>query len=136
MDIDYSQRIPNNIDLAVDRTLQRALEHWQPEFLSWWNEMGPEGSHGYDVYLRTATRRGQGQLSALAESAFDPLARTTRFMLTGTHERDWLATDEDRAFVQSLMGRVVEPGKFASFIMPPSSGINSQPVDAEYVRFG
>ena len=52
--IDYSQKIPNNVDLASDRTLQRALEQWQPNFLSWWGEMGPDGSHSHDVYLRTA----------------------------------------------------------------------------------
>jgi len=55
MSIDYQQKIPNNVDLAGDKTLQRALEHWQPEFLNWWSDMGPEGSHRYDCYLRTAT---------------------------------------------------------------------------------
>ena len=54
MSINYSEKIPNNVDLSSDKTLQRALEHWQPEFLNWWDEMGPEGSQGYDVYLRTA----------------------------------------------------------------------------------
>jgi benzoyl-CoA 2,3-epoxidase subunit B len=53
--INYSDKIPNNVNLAEDRTLQRALEHWQPNYLSWWQDMGPEGAHGYDVYLRTAT---------------------------------------------------------------------------------
>ena len=48
---------------------------------------------------------------------------------------DWLPTAEDRAFVKSLMGRVVEPGKFANWIAPPAIGINRQPVDFEYVRF-
>jgi len=48
--INYSEKIPNNVNLADDRTLQRALEQWQPNFLSWWGDMGPEGSHGYDVY--------------------------------------------------------------------------------------
>src|SRR5205085_295533 len=28
MSIDYSQKIPNNVNLAEDRTLQRALEQW------------------------------------------------------------------------------------------------------------
>ena len=28
--IDYSQKIPNNVDLASDKRLQRALEAWQP----------------------------------------------------------------------------------------------------------
>jgi len=55
MSIDYTQKIPNNVDLASDRTLQRALEQWQPQFLNWWGEVGPEGTSGYDVYLRTAT---------------------------------------------------------------------------------
>lgn len=48
---------------------------------------------------------------------------------------EWLPTDEDRAFVASLMGRVVEPGRFANWIAPPMMGINRQPVDFEYVRF-
>ncbi|SKA16824.1 benzoyl-CoA oxygenase, component B [Enhydrobacter aerosaccus] len=54
MAIDYSQRIPNNVDLASDRRLQRALENWQPGFLDWWKELGPDGSTDFDVYLRTA----------------------------------------------------------------------------------
>ncbi len=53
--IDYAQKIPNNVNLNEDRTLQRALEQWQPSFLSWWDDMGPDGSQNFDVYLRTAT---------------------------------------------------------------------------------
>ena len=53
--INYTDKIPNNVNLSEDRTLQRALEHWQPNYLEWWQDMGPTGSHGFDVYLRTAT---------------------------------------------------------------------------------
>jgi benzoyl-CoA 2,3-epoxidase subunit B len=53
--IDYSSKIPNNVNLQEDRTLQRALEGWLPNYLDWWQDMGPSGSHGFDVYLRTAT---------------------------------------------------------------------------------
>jgi benzoyl-CoA 2,3-dioxygenase component B len=56
--IDYTERIPNNVDLASDRRLQRALEAWQPKFLSWWNDMGPT-MHTEDVYLRTAVAVGR-----------------------------------------------------------------------------
>ncbi len=52
--IDYTERIPNNVDLADNRRLQRALEEWQPRFLDWWRDMGPEGFQARDVYLRTA----------------------------------------------------------------------------------
>jgi benzoyl-CoA 2,3-dioxygenase component B len=54
MPIDYNEKIPNNVNLSTDKTLQRALERWQPNYLTWWNEMGPEGSRDFDVYLRTA----------------------------------------------------------------------------------
>jgi benzoyl-CoA 2,3-dioxygenase component B len=52
--IDYIERIPNNVDLKDNRRLLRALEEWQPRFLEWWKEMGPEGFQTRDVYLRTA----------------------------------------------------------------------------------
>jgi len=51
--IDYSQLIPNNVNLADDRRLQRALESWQPKFLDWWKGFGPS-LENEDVYLRTA----------------------------------------------------------------------------------
>jgi benzoyl-CoA 2,3-dioxygenase component B len=54
MAIDYLERIPNNVDLASNRRLQRALEDWQPKFLDWWKDMGPDGFQARDVYLRTA----------------------------------------------------------------------------------
>src|SRR5437763_11162145 len=56
--IDYTEKIPNNVDLAEDRRLQRALESWQPAFLEWWTSMGPT-LPTRDVYLRTATSVGR-----------------------------------------------------------------------------
>src|ERR1700759_2888855 len=50
---DYAEKIPNNVGLAEDRRLQRARESWQPDFLSWWETMGPT-LPTRDVYLRTA----------------------------------------------------------------------------------
>jgi benzoyl-CoA 2,3-dioxygenase component B len=55
MGIDYSQKIPNNVDLKSDKRLQRALESWQPNYLDWWANMGPTDFNENDVYLRTAT---------------------------------------------------------------------------------
>ncbi|MGH7075565.1 MAG: benzoyl-CoA 2,3-epoxidase subunit BoxB, partial [Stellaceae bacterium] len=54
MAIDYQERIPNNVDLGANKTLQRALEHWQPRFLDWWCEMGPTDFLETEPYLRTA----------------------------------------------------------------------------------
>lgn len=52
--VNLNDRIPNNVDLSTDRTLQRALEHWQPGFLNWWAEMGPREFSQREIYLRTA----------------------------------------------------------------------------------
>ncbi len=58
--IDYNERIPNNVGLSSDRRLQRALEKWQPAYLDWWKDMGPEGWQANDVYLRTAISTEKG----------------------------------------------------------------------------
>ena len=58
MSIDYTEKIPNNVDLASDRRLRRALESWQPNFLTWWKTMGP-ALPTEDVYLRTAIDVGR-----------------------------------------------------------------------------
>ncbi len=55
---DYSEKIPNNVELREDRRLQRALESWQPNFLNWWESMGP-ALPTQDVYLRTAINVGR-----------------------------------------------------------------------------
>ena len=52
--VDYDALIPNNVDLAGDRRLQRALESWLPRYLDWWRTMGPVDYQDADVYLRTA----------------------------------------------------------------------------------
>src|SRR6266576_3945460 len=54
MESNYHDKIPNNVDLGSNRTLQRALEHWQPEFLNWWHGLGPSDFNAAEVYLRTA----------------------------------------------------------------------------------
>ena len=47
---------------------------------------------------------------------------------------EWVPSPEDRAFVKSLMQKVVEPGKMAAWVAPPDRGINNLPVDYEYVH--
>src|SRR5258706_12866141 len=54
MNVDYSEKIPNNVNLTEDRRVLRALEGWHPGYLDWWNDMGPNGFQESLVYLRTA----------------------------------------------------------------------------------
>jgi len=75
------------------------------------------------------------KIGSFANMRISPDGRVIGAAEWTAHEREWLATAEDRAFVASLMGRVVEPGKFAGWIAPPAVGINRQPLNFEYVRF-
>jgi benzoyl-CoA 2,3-dioxygenase component B len=74
-------------------------------------------------------------IGALSGAKVSPDGRVVSEQEWSAKVGEWLPTAEDRAFVQSLMGRVAEPGKFANWIAPPAIGINRQPVDFEYVRF-
>jgi benzoyl-CoA 2,3-dioxygenase component B len=70
MPIDYTEKIPNNVDLASNRKLQRALESWQPNFLRWWKTMGP-ALPTEDVYLRTAIDVGREGWAHFGHVAMD-----------------------------------------------------------------
>jgi benzoyl-CoA 2,3-dioxygenase component B len=74
-------------------------------------------------------------IGTLAGAKVSPDGRVVSDAEWNANVDKWLPSDEDRAYVASLMGRVVEPGKFANWIAPPVMGINRQPVDFAYVRF-
>ncbi len=54
INVDYSTKIPNNVNLTEDRQVLKALEGWHPGYIDWWKDMGPEGFQESLVYLRTA----------------------------------------------------------------------------------
>jgi len=54
INVDYREKIPNNVNLTDDRRVLKALEGWHPGYLDWWNDMGPDGFQQSLVYLRTA----------------------------------------------------------------------------------
>src|SRR5437899_6954250 len=56
--VSLHEKIPNNVELSSDKRLQRAMEQWQPGFLDWWRDMGPDGFQQHEVYLRTAVDVG------------------------------------------------------------------------------
>ena len=66
--IDYISKIPNNVDLASNRRLQRALEDWQPKFLEWWKDMGPDGLPGEG--RRTCARRSSVDAQGWAQFGY------------------------------------------------------------------
>lgn len=47
---------------------------------------------------------------------------------------EFLPSDSDRDFIESLMKQQTELGKFASWIAPPKVGIDNKPGEFEYVK--
>jgi len=99
-----------------------------------WNKVIEKA--GIPFRLKTPHKAFHRNIGSLAGVKVSPDGRVVSDAEWNAKVGEWLPSREDRAFVSSLMGRVVEPGKFANWIAPPVMGINRQPVDFEYIRFG
>jgi len=99
-----------------------------------WNKVLEKA--GIPTRLTVPHKAFNRQIGALAGIKMSPDGRVVNESEWSAKKAEWLPTPEDFAFVASLMGRVVDPGKFAGWIAPPVMGINRQPVDFDYVRFG
>ena len=98
-----------------------------------WNKVIEKA--GIPFRLKTPHKAFHRNIGTLAGVKVSPDGRVVSEAEWNAKVNEWLPSAEDRAFVASLMGRVVEPGKFANWIAPPVMGINRQSVDFEYVRF-
>src|SRR6185437_16102525 len=49
--VDYDGLIPNNVGLADDLRVRKALETWHPGYIDWCKTVGPEGCQNSPVYL-------------------------------------------------------------------------------------
>lgn len=98
-----------------------------------WNKLIEKA--GIPLRLTTPHKAFHRNIGALSGVKVSPDGRVVSESEWAAKVNEWLPSDEDRAYVHSLMGRVVEPGKFANWIAPPVMGINRQPVNFEYVRF-
>lgn len=97
-----------------------------------WNQIIKRA--GIDFELKLPHRAFHRAIGNFAEIKVSPNGRVVSEAEWDARHRDWLPSDEDRAYVTSLMKPVTERGKFANWIAPPARGINNQPVDFEYVR--
>jgi len=75
------------------------------------------------------------RIGVFADAHFTPDGKAVDAATWEAGRHKWMPSDEDFAFVASLMHPVTEPGKMASWIAPPARGINNQPLEFDYVRF-
>ena len=98
-----------------------------------WNKVIEK--HGLAFRLQVPHKAFHRRIGTLAGFHVTPDGRVVDEATWQASARDWLPTDEDRAYVASLMGRVIDRGRYANWIAPPVVGINRQPLDFEYIRF-
>lgn len=99
-----------------------------------WNKVIEKA--GLPFRLQVPHKAFHRHIGALAGLHLSPDGRVVSEAEWAARQHEWLPSAGDRAFVASLMGRVTEPGRFAHWIAPPMLGINRQPIDFAYVRFG
>jgi benzoyl-CoA 2,3-dioxygenase component B len=87
-----------------------------------------------DFRLALPSPRFHRTVGAWAGVNTDPAGKLLAAEEFRARESDWLPSEQDRAFVASLMQQITEPGKFAGWIAPPEGGINNLGPAYEYVR--
>ncbi len=90
---------------------------------------------GVDFELKLPHRAFHREIGAFSGVQASPEGRIVDEGDWNSNEGLWLPSIEDKAYIDSLMGAVTEPGKFANWITPPGKGIYGQPLDFDYVRF-
>jgi benzoyl-CoA 2,3-epoxidase subunit B len=118
--------------LAVNLQTRRAYEEDCRGAVDKWNKVVAD----IGVEFRLPSERFHRGVGTFGGYFFAPDGRKVSETDFRHHEREWLVSDEDQAYVRSLMTNGVRtPGQFANWIAPPARGINSQHLDFEYVRF-
>jgi benzoyl-CoA 2,3-dioxygenase component B len=118
--------------MAVNEQTRRAYAEDCQGAVDKWNKVVAD----LDIEFRLPSKRFHRGVGTFGGYFFDPDGRKVSETDFLDHEREWLPSEEDRAYVRSLMTNPVRtPGQFANWIAPPGRGIHSQPLDFEYVRF-
>jgi benzoyl-CoA 2,3-dioxygenase component B len=89
---------------------------------------------GSEFRLTLPSSRFRRSIGAWAGQAVDPQGNLMNRALFEKQLPSWIPSEGDRAFVHSLMQKVIAPGKMAAWVAPPERGINNLPVDYEYVK--
>jgi len=98
----------------------------------WWNRIIERARYDYRIRLpHVAFNRRIGEFTAIHADHDGNLLNDGEWQ---RRRGDFLPSDDDNAYVASLMKPVYEPGKFASWIAPPRTGIDNKPGDFEYVK--
>lgn len=99
-----------------------------------WNRSIERAGLTTDFRFALPHRRFHRHQGIYAGLWFDPQGRPIDEKTFEAHKDEWLPSEKDIAYIESLMQPIYEPGKMASWLAPPSKGINGNPFEYQYVR--
>jgi benzoyl-CoA 2,3-dioxygenase component B len=117
---------------AMNEVLRDEYVRDNQKGIEYWNKIVRKT--GVDFEFRLPHRRFNRSIGVYAGHRFDLDGNPISEEEWNASVEGWLPTREERDYVSSLMVPCYEPGKFAGWIAPPARGINSQPVEFEYVK--
>jgi benzoyl-CoA 2,3-dioxygenase component B len=98
----------------------------------WWNRIIERAGFDYRLKLpHVAFHRHIGEFAAIHA---DPDGKILSAAEWQQRRDEFLPSESDNRYIQSLMKPVTEPGIYASWIAPPKAGIDNKPGDFEYVK--
>jgi benzoyl-CoA 2,3-epoxidase subunit B len=103
---------------------QRAVDKWNRTL----------EKHGLTERLALPHRRFHRQQGIYAGTHFAPDGRMLTAEEWQKQRAEWLPSEADQAYVETLMQPVHERGRIAAWVAPPTKGVNGQPFEFDYVR--
>lgn len=92
-------------------------------------------AHGIPFELKLPSRRFHRHIGIYSGIHFDPAGNLITAEQFEAKKGEWLPSDADKQYVQSLMQKpIYDPKQMANWISAPKQGIKGRPVDFEYVR--
>jgi benzoyl-CoA 2,3-dioxygenase component B len=89
---------------------------------------------GVDFALKLPHVAFNRRIGEFGRAHVDPAGAQMSAEAWERNREELLPTADDTAYLASLMQPVLEPGKFAGWIAPPKTGIDSKPGHFEYVK--
>jgi benzoyl-CoA 2,3-dioxygenase component B len=117
---------------AMNEVLRDAYMKDAERVVRRWNQALEE--EGVSERITLPSSRFFRRQGIYANLPFNPAGQLMDPVELEARRHEWLPTDEDRAYVASLMHRVQDPGQMANWIAAPRRGIHGNPVEFEYVR--
>src|SRR5208337_1076952 len=115
--------------IALNETLRDSYITDCERALARWNKVIREAGVSFELKLpHRGFRRSIGEFAGVNVTPDGQIIPDEEWE---RRKAEWIPTQADREFVASLMKPVTAPGQFASWIAPPTRGINHQALDFE-----